>query len=101
MIVAVGTMGIVKVPTYQIINMVPMRCAFVPAIGAVNMFLTVPFAFVAGRAAVWVGATYGNGVLIDVGAVRVMQVTIMEIVRVPLVTYRHVPAVRIVRVTVL
>jgi hypothetical protein len=100
MIVAVGAMGVMQVPTYQIIKVVPMRCAFMPALWAVNMFSFVPFAFMVGRAGVRVGAIYGNGVLIDVVGMRVMQVTIMKIVRMPIVTHRRVPAIRAVLVSV-
>ena len=76
-----------------------MRCAFMPAVGAVSMFVTVPFALVIGCAAVRVGAANGNGVLIDVIAMDVMQVTIMEIIGVPVVAYRRMPATRTMHVT--
>jgi hypothetical protein len=72
MVVAVAAVGMVEVPTHDIINMVPVRCAFMPAFWAVNVFTIVSFAFVVGGAAVWVGAPYGNGVLIDVAVVDVM-----------------------------
>ena len=90
----------VQVPTHQIVKVVPVRCAFMSAVGAVSMFATVRFTFMVRRAAVRVGATYGNGVFIDVIVMDVMQVTIVEIVDMPVVAYRHVPAIRTVHVTV-
>jgi len=58
MVVAVSTMGMVEVPTNHIINVVPVRCAFMPALCAVSVFTIVSAAFMVGGAAVWVGATY-------------------------------------------
>ena len=100
MIVAVRAMRMVEMPTHDIINVVPMRCGFMPTFRAVYMFTIVPFAFVVGRAAGWIGATYRNRVLIDMLVMDVMQVTIMEIVRMPFVAYSHVPTIRVVDVTV-
>jgi hypothetical protein len=37
---------------------VPVRCAFMPALCAVSVFTIVSAAFMVGGAAVWVGATY-------------------------------------------
>lgn len=71
-----------------------------PAVRAVSMFVTMPFALMIRCAAVGVGAANGNGVIIDVIVMDVMQVTIMEIVRVPVVAYRCVPATRTMHVTV-
>ena len=71
-----------------------------PAVWAVSMFVTMPFALMIGCAAVRVGAANGNGVLIDVIVMDVMQVTIMEVVGVPVVAYRHVSATRTMHVTV-
>jgi hypothetical protein len=99
MIIAVGTMGVVEVPTYQIIKVVPVWRAFMPAAWAMSMCALVSFARVVGRAAVRVGATHRNGVLIDVFVMGVMQVTIMKIVRVTIMYYRRVPAIGVVHVT--
>jgi hypothetical protein len=100
MIVAVRTMGMVEVPTHQIINVVAMRRAFMPAVGAVNMFAIVPFTLMAGRAAVRVRAAYRNGVFVDVIGMDVVQVTVMKIVGMPVVAYRHVAAIRTMHVIV-
>jgi hypothetical protein len=77
-----------------------VRCAFMPAVWAVSMFVAMPFALMIGCAAVRVGAANGNGVLIDVIVMHVMQVTIMEIIGVPVVAYRRMPATRTMHVTV-
>jgi len=100
MIVTVGTMGMVQVPTYQIIKVIPVRCAFMPAVWTVTMFAIVPVAIMVGSAAVRVGATHGNGVLIDVVLMGVVQVTIMKIVCMPIVSHGSVPAIGAVQVRV-
>ena len=51
-------------------------------------------------AAVRIGATYGNGVLIEVVVMGVVQVTIVKIVRMPIVFHRRVAAIRAMQVSV-
>jgi len=51
-------MGMVQVPTDQIIEMVAVWRPFVPAIGSVNMILFVSLAFMIGRAVIGIRATY-------------------------------------------
>jgi hypothetical protein len=57
-IVAMSIMRMVQVPTDEIVEMVAVRCAFVPAIGSVNMILFVSLASVIGRTGTGVEATY-------------------------------------------
>lgn len=100
MIVAVVPMEMVEMPIHDIILVISVRGAFMPANRAVSVFAIVPLTFMVGRAAVRVGATYGNGVLIDVIVMDVMQVTVMEIVDMPVVAYQCMPTVRTVQVAV-
>ena len=99
MIVAVGIVRMVQVPTHQIINVVAVRRAFVSAVRAMSVLATVPFAVMGGRAFVRVGGAHREGVFINVVVMHVMQMTIMQIVGVPVVAYSHVPARGAVRVT--
>jgi len=100
MIVAVGIVRMVQMPTHQIINVVAMRSAFVSAVRAMSVLATVSFAVMGGRAFVRVGGAHRKGVFINVIVMHVMQMTIMEIVDVPVVAYSHVPARGTVRMTV-
>ena len=72
MVVAVTAMRVMKMPADDVIEVIPVRCSLVAALGSVAVLLVVTFAIVLGRAVVWVGAAYGNGVLIDVTAMNVM-----------------------------
>jgi len=51
-IVAVFTVGMVEMPSYQIIDMIPMWHLFMPAVRAVSMCGIVRLALMVGRAAV-------------------------------------------------
>ncbi len=99
MIVAVGIMRVMEVPTHQIINVIAVRRAFVSAVRAMSMLATVPFAVMGGRAFVRVGAAHRESMFINVVVMHVTQMTIMQIVGVPVVAYSHVPARGTVRVT--
>jgi hypothetical protein len=100
MIVAVCTVGMVEMTTYQIINMISMRHLFMPAGRAVSMFAIVPLALMVGRAAVRIRAPDGDGMLVHMTVMHMMHVSIMEIVSMPFVAYRGVTAIRTVHVTV-
>jgi hypothetical protein len=67
----------------------------------VGVFTSVPSTFVVGRAGVGIGLTYGNRVLVDVAVMEVMHVTVMEIIRMSLVTHGDMSAIRTMFMTVL
>jgi hypothetical protein len=92
MIVAVVAVQMVQVPTHQIIHVVAMRRALVPAIGAMGVLAAVRFAVMLRRAVVRVRFTYRNEVFVNVIAVHMMQMAIMEIVDMPVMTDLHVAA---------
>jgi hypothetical protein len=100
MIVAVCTVGMVKMTAYQIINMISMRHLFMPAVRAVSMLAIVRLALMVGRAAVRIRAADGDGMLVHMTVMHMMQVSIMEVVRMPFVADRGVTAIRTVHVTV-
>jgi hypothetical protein len=100
MVVAVGIMRVVQVSTYDVVHVVAVRRAFMSAVRSMSMFGSVSFALMVGRAFVRVGITYRERVFIDVVLVHVMQVTIMEIIGMPVMTDSHVPATGSVRMIV-
>jgi hypothetical protein len=89
-----------EVASHQVIHVVPVRCLFMTAVGAVSMLAAMPFALMVRRAGIRVRVAYGKGVFIDVIVMHMVQVTIMEIVGMPVVAYRHVPATGTMNVTV-
>ena len=101
MVVAVPAMRVVQMPAHHVIEVIPVWCSLVAALGPVSMLMVVTFATVAGRAVVWVGAANRNGVFIDVSAVNVMQMAVVEIIGVSVVAYRHVSATGFVHVIML
>lgn len=101
MIVAVRAMGMMHMSTDDVIKVIPVRNGFMPAFRTVSVFLIVPCTCVVGRASVGVGTANGNSVLIDVAVMHVMHVTVMEIVRMPLVAYSDMSAIRTMFVAVL
>jgi hypothetical protein len=100
MVVAVLAMSMVHMAADHIIEVIAVRNAFMPAFRAVSVFTFVRSTLVVRRACVWVGSADSNRMLIDVAVMEVMHVTIMKIVRMPLVSYGHVPAIRTMFVTV-
>jgi hypothetical protein len=90
-----------KMPTDDVIEVISVRRSFVAALGSVSVLLLVTLAFVAGRAVVWIRTTNRNGVFIDVSAMNVMQMSVVEIIGMSVVAYRHVPAAGLVHVIML
>ena len=100
MIIAMRTVGMVEVAAHDIVEVISVRRPFMAAGRAMSVFAIVSFAFMVGGALVRVGATYRDGVLVDVTVVDGMQVTIMEVVRMSIVLNGRVPATRTVGVIV-
>ena len=92
MIVAVVAVRMVQVSAHQIIHVVAVRRALVPAIGAMGVLAAVRFAVMFRRAVVRVRVTYRNEVFVNVIAVDMMQMAIMKIVDMPLMTDLRVAA---------
>ena len=96
MIVAMVIMGIVKMAPDQIIHMVSVRHGFVTAVGAVYMALRVTFAFMSRSTVLGIGLTDVYDMLIDMVAVRVMQMAIMKVADMVIVRDASVTAFRAV-----
>jgi hypothetical protein len=93
-VVAVVAVRVVKMAGYPIVHMLAVRYRFVATSGPVEMARLVPTAAVVRGAAVGVFARYLNHVLVDMAFVRMVKVTIMQIVGVAAVAYRRMSATR-------
>jgi hypothetical protein len=91
-IVAVVAVRMVQVAVDEIVDVVPVRHRLVPASRPVDVPCLVPLAAVLGGAAVGVLLRHLDCMLVDVIGVRVMQVTVVQIVDVVAVTNRRVSA---------
>lgn len=96
MIVAMVIMRIVKMASDQVIHMISVRHGFVTAVRAVYMSLRVTFAFMSRGTALGVGLTNVYDMLIDMVAVRVVQMAIMEVADMVIVGDASVTAFRTV-----
>jgi len=83
-------------PIHQIIDMIAVRNCFVSASGAMGMAALVTGAVVPAGASVRIGGADRKDVLIDMAFVRVMQVSVMQIVDVVFVPDRLMSAIRAV-----
>lgn len=82
----------VKVPVYQVIDVIAVRHGFMTALGPVLMFLNVPSAIVAIGAIGWIGRRDLQRVFIDVAVMDVVQMAVVQVVDVIVVPDRGVSA---------
>ncbi|MBN3724170.1 hypothetical protein [Burkholderia sp. Ac-20379] len=82
----------------QIIDVIAVRYRFMAAAGAVDMPRFMTRALVVRRALIGVAAAHLDDVLVDMIAVRMMQVAVVEVIHVVAVLDRGVAAIRAVRV---
>src|ERR1700761_8688805 len=92
MIVAMVAVGVVKVAVDQIVDMVAVRHWLVTTAWAMLVALRMAAAIVVRRAAIGIGSTHSDRVLVELILVRVMQVAVVEVVHVTLVPHRCVAA---------
>jgi Predicted membrane protein (DUF2101) len=100
-VVAVSTVRVMKMSAHHVIEVIAVWGAFVPAVWAVSVLLIMPFTFMLGRTFLRIGTAHGYRVFVDVAVMQMMQVTVVKIVRMPLVNDSHVPATGTMLVTVL
>jgi hypothetical protein len=91
-VVAVIAVRMMQVPVDEIVDVVAVRHRLVPAAGAVLVARLMPLAPVLGRAAVGVLGRDLDDVLVDVVAVRMVQVSVVQVVDVIAVADGGVPA---------
>jgi hypothetical protein len=98
MIVAVISMLMMQVIIDQIVHMVSVRYGFMTAIWPMNMFLLVRPAIMAGCAIGRISGAHLDRVLVHLIASNMMQMAIVEVVRVTVVLYTGVATVLIMSV---
>ena len=94
MIVAMGAVRMMQVAADAIIDMVAMRYRLVAAAGPMHMIRGMAAATVIGRAALRVIARHVNHVLVDMIPMRVMQMSVVQIVDMAGVVHRRMAAFR-------
>jgi hypothetical protein len=99
-IVAVVTVPVVKVVGDPVIHVITVRHHLVAAAGAVHMTCVMPTALMVGSAAIGVLAWYLDRMLVDVTFVRVVEVTVVQIIHVATVAHRGMSAARPMLVSV-
>ena len=80
MVVAMVAVRVVQVAVDQVVDVVTVRDGFVAATGAMDVAGLVAAAFVLGRAAVGVGGRDRDHVLVDVVAMRMVQVAVVQVI---------------------
>jgi hypothetical protein len=100
-VVAVIAVRMMQMTIDQVVDVITVRHHFVAAIGPVHMPRRMTCAAVLRRAAIRVAGTDGNHVLIDMVAMHVMQMAVMQEIDVAVVTHRSVTTLRTVLVVVL
>ena len=82
MVIAVVAVGVMQAAIDDVVDVIAVGYGFVAATGTVDMAGLMAFAGLAGGAAVGVGLVDGQGVLVNVVTVWVVQVAVMHIVHV-------------------
>ena len=100
MIVAVSAVRMVQMAIHQVIDMVPMRHAFVATLGTVSVGLRTGGTAVVRRAFLRIRRGHLNLMVVHMIAVSVMQVAIVKIISVAVVFHGGVPAVWAMHVAV-
>lgn len=89
-------MWMVQMTIDEVVHMIAVRHCFVTATRAMYMPWFMAAAYVLGGARVWVRSRDGNDVFVNVIAVRMVQMTIVQIVDVPFVNHGDMATVRAV-----
>jgi hypothetical protein len=85
MIIAMVVMWMMEVAIDQVVDMLAMRHGFMAAVRPMYMFLRMACASMFRRAVFRIGCGYVYHMLIDMAAVRVMQMPVMQVIDVPVV----------------
>lgn len=90
-IVAVAIVGVMKVAIDQVVDVIPMRHGLVTTAGSVDVRRIVAGTHVTAGASIRVGLVDRDHVLVDVVAVKVVEVPVMKVVRVSVVSQGRMP----------
>jgi hypothetical protein len=91
-ILAVAAFRVMQVSIDQVIDVVPVRDGLVAAAGSVFVSLFVAAAIVVGSCRCGISSVDGNYVLVHVSLVRMVHMSVVEIVRVALMLDCRMPA---------
>lgn len=94
MVVAVVPVMMVQVPIDKVIDMIAMRYGLVPAIRAVNVLFVMPRTIMGRRALVGIGRAHFYSMIVHLTSVLMVQVSVMQVIRVAVMLYGGVAAVR-------
>lgn len=94
MVIAVAAVGMMKMTRHQIVDMIAMGHGFVPAVRTVHMAGLVTLAFMPSGAVIRIGGANGDGMLIIVIAMAVVEVAVVEVIDMILVHNGGVAAAR-------
>ena len=102
-IVTMIAVRMMKMPINQVIYMISMRHGFVPAARSMHVRLIMAPAAVLRRASVWIGRRHLDRMFINVIAMHVVQMSVMQVVNVSTMVNRCMSAIwpvhmRVVRV---
>jgi hypothetical protein len=82
----------VQMAVDQVVDMIPVRNRLVSAVRPVHVFGFVAAALMRRRTVIGVGRSHRNGMLVDVVTVRMMEMTVVQVIDVTIVLDRGVPA---------
>ena len=97
MVIAMIIVRVMKVPIYQVINMVAMRDCLVSTLRPMHMPRRMSRAIMPGGAVLRIGRGYANHMFIDMVFMRIMQMAVMQVIDVAIVHDSGVAAFRSMR----
>jgi hypothetical protein len=97
MVVTVPIVRVMKVAVNQIIHMIPVRDAFVPATGPMLMCRLMPGTLVVGRAALGIGCSDVKHMLVDMFAMHVVHMSVVEVIDMAIMNDSGMPALGAMR----
>jgi len=100
-VVAVVAVRMMQMTVHQIVDMVTVRHRFVAAAGPMHMTGAMAGTVMLRRAAVRVGGADGDHVLVDMVAMHVVQMAVVQEIDVAFVPHRGMTALRAVLVVVM
>jgi hypothetical protein len=92
-IVTMIAVEVVQVALHQVIDMVAMGHSFVAAVGSMSVRLFMPVALVVRCASFRILRVHLQAMVVDMIAVCIVHMTIMQIVRMPIVLHRRMAAI--------
>jgi len=99
-VVAVVAVRVMQMAVDEVVDVIAVRDLFVAAVRTVDVLLVMAFAVVIRGAGVGIGGIHREHVLIDVFVVRMVQMSVVQIVRMAFVLDGGVAAIRTVLVLV-